>query len=288
MQLFDMHCDTLYKAANNNSSLYDDSYHISLNKADFADRWIQFFAIWIPDDISKSRAKHLFDKSVEIFNRDKKSELDVSMYLTVENSAILNGDMKNFHMLTDNNVKALTITWNSDNEAGCGIRTLNDTGITAFGRQLVECMEHYNIAVDVSHASDKLFYDIERCSKKPFIATHSNSRSVCSDKRNLTDDQFKIIRDRHGLVGLNFYKCFLNDNGEEATSDDLLRHAEHFLNLGGEDIISIGSDFDGADMPGDISGIDSMPTIYAKFQNEFGKAISDKIFFDNAQRFFNL
>ena len=155
-------------------------------------------------------------------------------------------------------------------------------GISSFGRDVVKELENNNIAVDLSHASDRLFYDVINIAKKPVIATHSNSRKITNVKRNLTDEQFRIISQMGGIVGLNFYRGFLNNNEEKASIDDIILHAEHFLNLGGEDVLAIGSDFDGADMPTDISGVESIPSIYQRFLKEFGEKITKKIFFDNA------
>lgn len=286
MRFFDLHCDTLYKATTQNSDFNNDTYHITLNKASNIENYKQIFAIWIPDEIKGEYATALFNNAVKKFHEIKVNNGNIQMMFAVENASMLNGDFNNIKLLVDNCAKYVTLTWNDDNELGSGVYSIDDFGLTTFGKEVVKELENNNIVVDVSHASDKLFYDIIKVSSKPFIASHSNSRKVTNVKRNLTDDQFKIIRDNGGIVGLNFYKGFLNDNENMACVDDIIRHAEHFLNLNGENVVSIGADFDGADMPSDINGIESLQVIYNRFVEEFGLKITEKIFFKNADNFF--
>ena len=285
MQYFDLHCDTLYKATVENSDFNND-YHISLNKVSFLDKWTQLFAIWIPDELKGLEATALFLKAVEVFRKNKINNEAIDMFLSVENASMLNGDLNNIDLLVKNSVKSITLTWNGENELGCGAGCNNSFGLTNFGKEVVKQLEENSIAVDVSHCSDKLFYDVINIARKPIFASHSNSRAVTDVKRNLTDEQFCIIRDMGGIVVLNFYKGFLSNDENKACIDDLLRHAEHFLNLNGENTVAIGSDFDGADMPNDIMGIESVKSIYNRFIDEFGAKLTKKIFFYNANMYF--
>lgn len=286
MEYFDLHCDTLYKAVMFKSSLNDEKNHISIAKGSCFDKWHQIFAVWIPDDIKGDNAKKLFHNCVDVFNKQKVTDDRIKMSLAVENASMLCGDIDNVWLLTDAKVKYVTLTWNAENELGGGSQC-QGVGLSQFGKDVVKELEKNNITVDVSHASDKLFYDVVRIAKKPVIATHSNSRTITDVKRNLTDEQFKIIRDMNGIVGLNFYKGFLNNDENKASIEDILRHTDRFLNLGGENVIAIGADFDGADMPGDILGIETVPAIYNRFLTEFGTNITKKIFFDNANLYFS-
>ena len=286
MEYFDLHCDTLYKALQDNSDFNDVRYHIAIDKVEHFEKWTQLFAVWIPDEIRGKDATGMFENAVDVFNKNRIINDKISMYLAVENGSMLAGDIRNIELLTKNGVKYVTLTWNGENELGSGAMCLNDCGVSAFGKDVVKELERNNIAVDVSHASDKLFYDVVNIAKKPIIATHSNSRAICKAKRNLTDEQFKIIRDMGGIVGLNFYKGFLNDDENKSSTEDLLRHADRFLNFGGENTLCIGSDFDGADMPDDISGVEAVPVIYKRFCDEFGANVTKKVFFDNANMYF--
>ena len=122
---------------------------------------------------------------------------------------------------------------------------------------------------------------------RPFVASHSNAKALCGHPRNLTDDQFGVLRERGGLVGLNYFKAFLNDDPERADIDDLYAHAEHFLALGGEDVLAMGSDFDGSTMPHGITGLESVEDIAETFlRHNLSEALVRKIFFENAAAFF--
>lgn len=110
--------------------------------------------------------------------------------------------------------------------------------------------------VDVSHLSEKGFWDMIELAEKPVLASHSNSFSVCPHPRNLTDDQFRAICDLGGTAGLNLYVPFLTEQ-PRASFDDLRRHLDHFLELGGEGHIALGADLDGCDrLPTGFSGLD--------------------------------
>ncbi len=303
MQLFDLHCDTLYKAVTENKDLNSDDCHISIDKTDFLDKWIQCFAVWIPDDVTDEYANFLFDNGYKILKSNCKkykikflknfNQITNSLknnnkccFLTVENGKLLHGKLENIEKLKKYNVNMMTLTWNGDNEIGTGALTEKKTGLTDFGFKAVQKLEENGIVIDVSHASIKTFFDVASISEKPFIATHSNSYSVTKHKRNLTNEQFSIIKDRRGIVGINFYKCFLNDNEDKACMYDILKHTEHFLSLGGENTVAIGSDFDGCDLANDINDIKSTEKIYELFLKEnYSETLLNKLFFLNAYNF---
>ncbi len=95
------------------------------------------------------------------------------------------------------------------------------TGLTAYGRDFLRRMEELSIYVDVSHLSDAGFWDVVRLSRRPVVASHSNARAICPHRRNLTDDQFRAIRDSGGVAGLNYYQHFV---GDDPTMEGLVRH----------------------------------------------------------------
>lgn len=299
MRYFDLHCDTLYRAVTENSHIARNNFAISLEKKDLFDRWIQCFALWIPDNMEYEDIERMFcaakallykettESDFEIYNDRQQLNSKYTAVFTVEGGRIIGGDLSKIKMLAENNVKVLTLTWNGDNEIACGTCTADDRGLTQFGRNVIRELEKNKVIVDVSHLSDRSFYDVSACSSVPFIATHSNSRKICSNKRNLTDDQFEIIRDRSGIVGLNFYKGFLNDVPDKSGIKDIISHCEHFLALGGENTLAIGSDFDGADMPGDIRGIADITKIYESFLRlNYSETLLNKLFWLNAFEFF--
>ena len=144
-------------------------------------------------------------------------------------------------------MRAITLTWNGENELGSGHTT--DHGMSEFGKAAVREMEKENILVDVSHLNDPGFADLLEVATKPFVATHSNARALCSHKRNLTDVQIKEMVRRGCLIGLNYYGPFLRDGGAVRSLDDVYRHVAHFFDLGARKNLVLGSDFDGSVLP---------------------------------------
>lgn len=296
MRHFDLHCDTLYRAVTENRDLVSNDFHISLRYKECFDKWTQCFAVWIPDDITLLEARELYQKALRRLKADapqnsfeiyggKGFDGRYTAILTVEGGRIIGNDLQNIRRLAEDNVKMLTLTWNGDNQIACGADTENDTGLTDFGRAAVRELERNNIIVDVSHLSDKSFFDTAEVAQKPFVASHSNSRAVCDHRRNLTDEQFKLIRDSGGIVGLNFYREFLSCG--KAGIKDIIKHCEHFLALGGENTVALGSDFDGCEIPDDICGITDVPKIYNEFLRlNYSETLVNKIFWQNAVNFF--
>lgn len=140
--------------------------------------------------------------------------------------------------------------------------------------------------VDISHASMKIFHDIEEISTRPFVASHSNAKEICDHKRNLTRDQIRSIVHRGGLIGVNFAKIFLNSI-KNPNIYDIIRHVEEILGLGGRESVCFGSDFDGTDMSGGITGIESISALREAFLHKnFNEDLVNDIFWGNANRFF--
>ncbi len=298
MKVFDLHCDTLFKANETGKSVVRNDFEFSMEKAESYESYTQVMAIWIPDEYRKERAFHLAEACYRRLNREvdrqnvflkadnyAEEKSNYTVILSVEGGAVLSGDIEKVKVLKAMGVRFLTLTWNGSNEIGDGILCDSPKGLTPFGRVLVPELERNNIIIDISHASEPLFYDVAEHTTKPFVATHSNSRRYCQHKRNLTDDQFRIICQSGGIVGLNFHKYFITDSGK-VTFLDLQKHLEHFLSLGGENHISLGSDFDGAEMPECIRGVQSIGEFYNYLLSEnYNESLLKKIFYDNADHF---
>ncbi len=305
MMLFDLHCDTLYRAYTENSTLFNDSFHISLNKSQGIVPYIQCFAVWIPDEYRGEAAVKLFHGCVKKIE-EQLSGTDVyrcvtaedieyvrknnktGTVLTVEGGAVLSGKLENVKMLKENGVRMMTLTWNGRNELGDGVGVENAGGLTDFGRSVIPELERNDIIIDISHASEKLFYETAALARRPFAASHSDSKAVCPHRRNLTDEQFRIIQQKGGIVGLNFCRDFLNKTETNAEMYDIIKNAEHFLSLGGEKTIAIGGDLDGADIPKDMKGLESLPELYEMFlHHNYSEELVRDIFFNNAAGFFS-
>jgi membrane dipeptidase len=117
---------------------------------------------------------------------------------------------------------------------------------------------------DVSHLSDKAFWDVIELAKKPVIATHSNFRDLCPHSRNLTKDMAKALIDKGGVIGLNFYPKFISENPEEHTIAGLFKHLDYCLEKFGDNNIAFGCDIDG--VSGDyLPSLDRKRSIHDQF-----------------------
>ncbi len=162
-------------------------------------------------------------------------------------------------------------------------------GLTEKGREFVAKMEELGMIPDVSHLSDAGFYDVLETAKKPFVASHSNARSVCGCLRNLTDDMIRRLSERGGCMGLNFCAGFLEEKPagtpNPGTVSSVVRHARHIAEVGGIEVLGLGSDFDGIGTHGELPGAQSMGILWdALHRGGFTEGQLDKIFYGNVLR----
>ena len=200
----------------------------------------------------------------------------------------MDASKENIYKVYEKGVRILTLTWNAQNEIASGAFCENG-GLTSFGKTVIKKMEKLKMVVDVSHLNRESFFDVAENTTLPFIASHSNPDIVETNagrKRNLTDEQIEIIKERNGLIGLNFYKEFLDVDNKTGV-DALKVHLDYLLNKGCENIIALGSDFDGCDLTDGITGLESMNSVYNSLINDgFSQEIVDSVFYNNAERFF--
>lgn len=279
MKFFDLHCDTITECYVQNKSLEKNDLDISLEKGKYLEDWTQVFAIWMPDEKRGEEAEAYYGEVLSKYKKELENVKTVKPILAVEGASALAGKIENVEKLYRDGVKIITLTWNTDNELASGCFSEIDKGLTSFGKAAVKEMVKRKIIPDVSHLSEKSFYDLCETTDFPFIASHSDAYSVNPHVRNLKDEQIKIIIERKGLIGLNFYNKFL---GPGNSFEMLIKHAEHILNLGGEDVLALGSDFDGCSINEELKGIDKMESLYSALSQHFGKKITDKIFHENA------
>jgi membrane dipeptidase len=145
--------------------------------------------------------------------------------------------------------------------------------------------------IDVSHLSDEGFQDVAKYTLKPFLASHSNSRVLCPHPRNLTDDMLRLLAKRGGIVGMNFYFNFLDNDlarlKERGTAEAVVDHIEHIKKVAGLDIITLGSDFDGIDQTLDSKDGSRMGVLVSAMEKRgFTASEIEKVFNLNAMRFF--
>lgn len=321
MKAFDLHCDTLdalamrdsgpwaEQAASSEGDLVHNNLALDTSRMAEAGAWAQCFAVFVPDDLSGypgldplafyRRVRDYFKAQCGAHNdalaqvrdaRDIEGILAsgrVAALLTVENGSPVGDDLDVVDEWTEDGVKMVTLTWNGRNTIGSGHDT--SEGLSPFGRDVVRSLEERKIVVDVSHLNDEGFWDLMKVVKRPFAASHSNLRAVCGHRRNLTDDQFRAIAGMGGIVGINYYIDFVRDgaNGPSAVSfDDLSAHIERMLDLGGEHVVALGSDFDGCLPPAWLSSCEQLPSFHQRIIEHFGQDVARRLFFENAHEFF--
>ncbi len=298
MNIFDAHCDTLYELTFGGESLKKNNLHIDLERMCQYKSYTQFFAAWLENGENALKKFNMmvkkFDEEIEKNTEkikkclsyadilDAKKQNKCAAFLTLEGGYIIQ-TVEDVDFLYNCGVRCITLTWNGENKLAGGVDSKK--GLTEFGKECIKRMESLGIIVDVSHLNEKSFWDVMGMAKKPVIASHSNSKALCSHKRNLTDEQFVAICKNGGCVGINFYDEFLTDN-KNTTSYDLIEHIKHFINLGGENHIGIGSDFDGVkSLCGGISGVQDTKRIVQELENlNITDRIIDKITHKNFQR----
>jgi membrane dipeptidase len=268
--------------------LFENNYQIDINKLCQFENSIEFFAVWL----NKQKLITPFKTSMEYINfynneikkyDQKIKDKNINLFLAIEGGEALENNISNLEKFYDRGVKLLTLTWNNENELGGG--TNSNSGLKKFGIDVIKKMDELNMIIDVSHASEKTFWDVCKFSNSSIVASHSNCKQICKHKRNLTDDQIKAIRERKGLIGINLYSNFLKEDNK-TNLYDVIKHIDHLLNLSCENNICWGCDFDGAEsFPEEIKNITSMKKVYDIFLNLFGESTTKKIFFDNIKKF---
>ena len=209
-----------------------------------------------------------------------------SSILAIEGGGGLMPDSPELDTLYRMGLRVMSLCWDT-NELATSAWDREDLGLTDKGRAMVEILSAYGIIIDVSHLSDKSFYDVMECTAYPVIATHSNFRDVCNSPRNLTLNMAKRIAMRGGIIGLNLYPAFLNDSGR-ADKDDIYRHVDYALEKLGEDVLCFGCDIDGAsEYP---EGFDSESSIHDRLVDilleRYSESVVEKIAGLNAINFF--
>ena len=166
---------------------------------------------------------------------------------SIEGGEILQGSLERFAEFdAAARVRMIALTWNFENEIGHPAKNGPEGGLKPFGLSLVREMNRKGVLCDVSHLNEAGFWDVIEHSTLPPVASHSNVRALCEHTRNLTGAQIRAVIEKKGYIGVNFYSAFLA-NGRAATLEDVYRHVDAILQLGGEDVVGFGSDFDGID-----------------------------------------
>ena len=176
----------------------------------------------------------------------------IGALLSVEGGNVLEGDLHVLHILYRLGVRMFGLCWSLSNEIATGCRDTgpDDRGLLPFGREVVQECDRLHVMIDLSHASDRTFWDVQALAKGPLCASHSCARALCPDQnRNLTDEMLEALSKGGGYIGVNFSHDFLVGGGyppeHRASVEDVVRHIEYMAARAGVRAIGIGSDYDG-------------------------------------------
>lgn len=284
MLIFDCHCDTLGKWT-------DKEKDTHVNPREMRNGYIQVFAAFSGTGNDKwARVKSLIEtyekmtgfNKIEFLCDFEKLECGRNSMLSIEGGECIEDKIDRLDVLYKMGVRIFSLVWNSNNLIAGAAMDI-DTGLTEFGKSVIKRAESLGITLDLSHAGEKSFYRTMEIAEKPVVLSHSNSKAVCPHKRNITDAQFSELIKNKGCVGINFYPPFLSE--KKASVYDVIKHIDHFLSLGGEDNVGIGTDFDGIEsLPQGVCGVRSIYTLCEKLSSLYGDNVAEKIIGKNFLR----
>lgn len=287
LNLVDMHCDTISRLMEpeRKETLKQNSLNINEEGLVKAGTLVQFFACFVsaavyeknktadnmgkqPKVVSPEAWEGAYQAVLKMVERmdqeqsekikvvhsyqeimDNKKQDIISAIKTVEEGGVIAGQLSRLDILYHAGIRLITLTWNYENCLGypnSRDKNIMTKGLKHLGIQTVERMNQLGMLVDVSHLSDGGFWDCMKISKAPICASHSNARAICNHPRNLSDEMIRALGESGGVAGLNFYPAFLCES-RKAVLDDIARHAAYMIRTGGEDVVAIGTDFDGFD-----------------------------------------
>lgn len=291
IQLFDCHCDTISRVMTEGGSLRKNGFNTDLERLHKFAPCAQVFAVCtetLEQPIEKagamlSRLNREIEENSDIvmlclnFHDIKKAvELGkVAALVSVEGCE----QISSLESAYQNGVRILHPTWNFDNDL-CGAAMESGRGLTEKGRAFVKKAQSMGFALDMSHISERGFWDTLEVCDKPVIAGHSNAKAVCNVPRNLTDEQLKALVDIGGGAGINLYPEFLGLGRDIAA---VIAHIEHFLSLGGEKAVFLGCDFDGIECtPYELGGVQELDKLYNELlKRNYPETLVRALFWDN-------
>ena len=276
--------------------------HFDLERSRQFSRCAQFFALfhdaaYAPADGLWAQARRMHD----FFLREMDDTADIARHcrtgrevdeaaaagktaalLSIEGADLLDCDVHKVETVAHWGVRLLNPVWNRANVLSGTNAEEPERGLSATGRDFIRALEEYGIYPDVSDLSDAGFWDLVHIARRPIVASHSNARAVCPHRRNLTDDQFRAIRDSGGVAGLNLYLHFVG----RPTMDALVAHVEHFLALDGEKTLCLGGDLDGCEaLAAGMTGMQDVPKLYEALKARgYSDALLEDIFWNNLRR----
>ena len=305
--ILDLHCDTASEILDGRS-LYDNEGMISIKKMKAGGVACQFFAIFVKlgsyDSLNSAYKQFhtIYDNFIKVTNENKahiaiahnakeisalQKEGKIAAVLTLEEGGIIEGKMERIDEFYKMGLRLITILWNYENCMGFSHSSDPEQmkrGLKPFGIEAIKHMQDLGIIIDVSHLSDGGFWDVVKHSKKPFVASHSNARSVCDHTRNLTDDMLKALAKAGGVTGLNFVPKFMHAS-EKGSFEQVVNQAKHIQKIAGIDTLALGSDFDGFKGDSELLDCSTLPRLIDAFSKAgYSDDEIEKICWKNAMR----
>ena len=302
--MIDLHCDTIMQLLDHPDSgdLYRNTWKIDIEKLQKAHSKVQDFALFI--NLGKTNDPygryeemrnlcttqiHLYGEHIQhvLSYQDVESVYDsgkIGALMSIEEGGVLGGDLDKLKQAYQDGVRLITLTWNYPNGLGephCGEQHKK---LTPKGIEFVEAMQDLGIIVDCSHLNDAGTEQLGDILDVPFVASHSNAREVTAHTRNLPDNLIKLIANKGGVIGLNFAQSFLGTSSISRI-EDIVKHGLYLINKGGEDVVALGTDFDGIKPDTEIKDASEMHRLYDAFK-EAGLSVEqcEKLFWKNADR----
>jgi membrane dipeptidase len=243
--VIDTHADTPQRFLDENYDIGSadpkDKGHISLDKAKAGNLGAEFFSIWVDPETNQGHfARHTLDLIDSVYEQAARHpdrmmmafsvadierahrEHKLAALLGIEGGHSIENDI---HLLRDFyrlGVRYMTLSWSNTNEFADSSGDINNpkiehhNGLTEGGKQIVREMNRLGMLVDISHVADKTFYDAIAVTKAPVIASHSSARALTHHPRNMTDDMLRAVAKNGGVVQVNFYSGFIDENYRKA------------------------------------------------------------------------
>ena len=302
--MIDLHCDTIMQLLDHPDSgdLYRNTWKIDIEKLQKAHSKVQDFALFV--NLGKTNDSygryeemrnlcttqiHLYGEHIQhvLSYQDVESVYEsgkIGALMSIEEGGVLGGDLDKLKQAYQDGVRLITLTWNYPNGLGephCGEQHKK---LTPKGIEFVEVMQDLGIIVDCSHLNDAGTEQLGDILDVPFVASHSNAREITAHTRNLPDNLIKLIANKGGVIGLNFAQSFLGTS-PVSRIEDIVKHGLYLINKGGEDVVALGTDFDGIKPNTEIKDTSEMYRLYDAFK-EAGLSVEqcEKLFWKNADR----
>jgi membrane dipeptidase len=245
--IVDTHADTPQRFLDENFDLGQNTPvsdgHIDLDKIKQGNLGAEFFSIWVEPEFQGHYAKRAMDLIDSVYQQAARHPDRMTMAFTaddivrahaqhkfaalmgIEGGHAIENDVRLLRDFYRVGVRYMTLTWSNTNEWADSSGDIQDpnvkhhNGMTDFGKDVVREMNRLGMIVDISHVSDATFYQALLISQAPVIASHSSSRELTNQPRNMTDDMLRAMTNNGGVVMVNFYSAFIDEDYRKASSD---------------------------------------------------------------------